>query len=92
MTTQVNEFRALNAKWLNLHEAAFYCGFSIPYFNKAVRPRVTEIGSRPVTFDREELDRALDSLKLGNLPSMRGSTTSTATAAKGGSKRGMTTP
>lgn len=93
MAAKINEYRALNARWLNLHEAAFYCGFCIPYFNREIRAMVPEDkAARPVVFDRDKLDQIMESRQVGNLPSMRGSTTSTATPAKGGSKRGMATP
>jgi hypothetical protein len=66
----VNEFRALHAKWLNLHEAAFYCGCSVNHFNKTIRPLAPEVGARPVLFDREDLDKVLVSRKIGNLPAV----------------------
>lgn len=64
-----NQYRALNAKWLPLREAAFYCGCSVNHFNKTIRPLVPEVGARPVLFDREDLDKVLVSRKIGNLPS-----------------------
>ncbi len=80
MAATLDKFRALHAKWLNLHEAAFYCGYSVNHFNKNVRPLVPEVGSRPVLFDRVELDQALNSQKIGNLPGNRVPTST----AKGG--------
>lgn len=71
MAAKVNEFRALNARWLNLHEAAFYCGFCVAYFNEKIRDKLREIGSRPVMFDRDEINLAMESLKIGNLPGNR---------------------
>ena len=82
MTAKLNEYRALNARWLALAEAAFYCGYSIPYFNKEVRPFVTEIGVRPVVFDKAELDRAMESKKIGTLPTAHGTLASSSSARR----------
>lgn len=92
MTAKLNEFRALNARWLNLHEAAFYCGVCVVYFNKHIRVFVPEDkAARPVMFDRERLDKVMESRQSGNLPSHLKGSTSTA-LRKEGSRRGMATP
>jgi hypothetical protein len=80
MSAKLDKFRALHARWLDLCEAAYYCGFSINHFNKAVRPLVCEHEKRPVVFDRLELDKVMESKKIGNLPGNRVLTST----AKGG--------
>lgn len=66
---KLNEYRALNARWLNQIEAAFYCGFSVNHFKKEIRKHIPEdSASRPVMFDRLKLDAIMESRQIGNLP------------------------
>lgn len=66
---KLNEYRALNARWLNQAEAAFYCGFSVNHFKKKIRKHIPEDKApRPIMFDRFQLDAIMESRQVGNLP------------------------
>jgi transcriptional regulator with XRE-family HTH domain len=90
-------YSTFNGTWLSLPKAATYCDMTIAYFNKTIRPLVSEDrGPRPVFFRREKLDAAMESRQIGNLPSSRKGSTSAARPARageqlqfeGGSRRG----
>lgn len=61
-------------KWLKITEAANHIGMSVPFLRKAVRSRSvphTRIGSKALRFDRESLDRWLESNACGGETDLR---------------------
>ena len=70
MKQKVNEYRALNARWKSAAEAAFYLHIHPTTFDKLVRPFMPDstIGKKAVRFDQDDIDRFMETKKIGNDP------------------------
>ena len=55
---------------IQLPDLLVYLGVKKPFFNRQLRKRLTEIplGYRTIAFEKDEVDKLIDSIKKGDLP------------------------
>jgi len=70
MTVELEQaVRLLGRRWFDRNDAAAYLGIGPATFDKEVRPHLTPaILGRREKFDREEIDRLMESRKLFQSP------------------------